>query len=120
MADDLADLIARLTEATGPDREIDLDLWRLFGDLPPAVHERWDYQTVPYTASVDASLALVERVLPGKHWSLGWWDEGFRCEFLVFEEGEWWYHAGKGTVGEAPTLPLAILVALLRAKQATP
>ena len=80
---DLAELLERVKAATGPDREIDVALWLAM--TPGATyrttrvrHDRtgreWDINEpringgamveVPeYTASLDAALALVERVL---------------------------------------------------------
>jgi hypothetical protein len=96
MVADLTELLERVKEATGPDREIDraialatgqlhedhdcvLDLTgargtrlyridpdggRVFGGLGDDILIR------PYTASLDAALALVERVLPEHVWTL--------------------------------------------------
>ena len=84
---DHAALIARLEALTGPDREVDIDLMLAF--LPkhreisvigidrlvrfPQKYDRgWkDVDIVPYTASLDAVIALVERELPGMAWALG-------------------------------------------------
>lgn len=64
----LDDLIERLEKAGGPDRELDIALTKQFiagkqyrhPDLAP-----------PYTTSLDAAVALVERVLPGWGWQVG-------------------------------------------------
>ncbi len=90
-----ADLIAKLSEATGPDREIDVLIWAVaqghelewqgttlvagyegvIGWIDPGVHSR-NFRTnraatgpsaIPaYTASVDAALALIEKRLPDR------------------------------------------------------
>ena len=54
--EELQALLERVEKATGPDRLLSRDLARTFGMLGH------------YTASIDAALALVERVLPGWHW----------------------------------------------------
>lgn len=58
-------LIARLEQLTAPDREVDGDLWlHLFKGKPFDTVESGQ----PFTASVDAALALAEKVLPGWYW----------------------------------------------------
>lgn len=72
-----ADLIARLEALTGPDREADEAIARLTGWSPtggiPATGapSHWysaAFGMPAYTASLDAAVALVERVLPGWGW----------------------------------------------------
>lgn len=68
----LSALLARVEAATGPDREIDLSLAALA--YPKTPRSYWADHTghgaqEEYTASVDAALALIERVLPG--WTVG-------------------------------------------------
>lgn len=65
-AETLADLIARVEKLEGPDRVADKWLAALYG---PSGGPRAPY----YTASLDAALALVERVLPDWRWSLFSW-----------------------------------------------
>lgn len=64
--DTLISLRDRVRAATGPDREIDRDLWAVFvAETPRANADGLRYiQPEPYTTSIDAALALVERVLP--------------------------------------------------------
>ena len=62
-------LIERVKAATGPDRELDGEIWRAcLGaiDHGTTIHNRAEiYGPVPkLTASIDAALALVGRVLP--------------------------------------------------------
>ena len=112
-AEKLADLLAKVTAATGPDIEIDAALYVLEVPRMADVLPHWsDVQKrdliTPYTASIDAALALVERMLPGWGVSLHIGDTGASCAVskpVKFEE-IW---------GSAPTVPLAILAALLSA-----
>ena len=136
-ADKLHELIAWVERSTGPDRELDAALHTNLADIAAAFEFQFDgsaiarnetsdgiglvrfaspggWEEVPrYTASVDAALAFSERLLPGYRFSL-------------FTDGE-----GKGPMclalldddpvkaeGRAPTLPLAIILATLKAKLA--
>lgn len=74
-----ADLISRLKKATGPDRGIDRDIaehivgtkyrstqrGREWLDDSHGGVETWSRHPTPYTASIDAAIALTEKVLPG-------------------------------------------------------
>lgn len=74
---ELASLLARVEEATGPDREIDTDIcvalrqyseegYARFGRHHPVGYYLAHQGIAPnYTASLDAALGLCERVLPG-------------------------------------------------------
>lgn len=114
---ELSELIARLEAARGPDRELDADLSEHFGGVFYQ-HPSWSVQTyvtaAPLTASIDAALALVERLLPG------WWRS------VSESAGGWWAgllnpEGGYVSSDAAPTAPrryfpngaLAILIALL-------
>ena len=133
---DLSTLAERLEAATEPDRKLDADLWWAF-KRPAAERCFWNgalglprklgendpmpsglgrsgciSMAPPYTASIDAALALVEAMLPPYGWSwrvqhtLGSerasiWREGLRSEWSISLT--------------APTAPLAILRALVAA-----
>lgn len=121
---DLATLSAlqeRLRLATGPDRELDAVLGFEIGGasrglLSPTeiwIHDDRGFDYLPhYTASVDAALALVEK--------LGWCPHmmhfgpkgasGWTCVDLCPPN-----HADEAVDGEGNTAPLAILSALLAA-----
>lgn len=133
-----ADIIARLEKATGPDRELDAYLTIATGDGPsddwelilqePGSHNmdagRWIRGNrmrtpKPYTASIDASIALVERHFPGKVWYVrGHANGDFFCQLFTHE-----VQRGLDPKGTAKTAPLAILLSLFRAldaKEQTP
>lgn len=140
----ITDLIERVAKLTESDREVDLALLNMLGesyvwctplgmdgqreiakqDLPDA-HLEWmesigefpKIVKVPaYTASTDAAIALVDRVLPGVWWVFAKGkmtaDEPLYAAQLLFGEDE------EIGIGEGHTLPLAILAALLTALRA--
>lgn len=95
----LADLSARLAAATGADPALDRAVAAAFGaGEPPG----------DYTASVERCVALVERVLPGWRRHVGWGASG------VFPYARLQRGAERASA-EAPTVPLALLRALVRA-----
>lgn len=118
----LVDLLARVEGASAPDREIDGLLDCLSDPLiaqcwPHWTREQREGLTPHYTASIDAALGLVERVLPG-------WAPALRQDarpafgtlwhaMMVSRENPRTQHATWGF-----TAPLAILAALLKAKLA--
>lgn len=75
---DLNELLEHVKATTGPDREIDADLFSAFGEGfllwddgeplfvkgAPSSFRQTRYDVPEYTASIDAALALVDRVLP--------------------------------------------------------
>lgn len=74
MTQSLSALLKRVEEATGPDRELDLEICRAL-DPEQFEHERNQARlralgpdeilSPTYTSSLDAALALVEKELPG-------------------------------------------------------
>ena len=140
-ADKLDELIEKLEKAEGPNYRLEIDIFKLFnpeyaeyvegrGGLVH-VNDGEDQRVLSnvrapnYTASLDAAVALAERVLPG--WSiftcLGqtvwpdkppcWADVGSR-EFQEDIDG----HDQENSTGFAPTLPLALCLAILKAVRA--
>ncbi|GAB6052251.1 hypothetical protein JCM17960_10710 [Magnetospira thiophila] len=98
-------LADQLERATGADRALDRALRDHFlgpqeGDPPPL------------TGSVDRCLELVHQVLPGWHWHVGWGASGFLPYALLSHQGHE-YHS------DGPTVPLALLRALMLAWEAT-
>jgi len=143
-----SELIARLEKATGPDREIDARLdhatrragivWGLgdnFGVTPADVVDHWTdeqwaerskelAQSMPhYTSSLDAALALIERVMPGALWRI---EKQGPVALSIYAAESRHLHAFWATCGlpgeqegaHGATPALALLLALLRAQGA--
>jgi hypothetical protein len=120
-AKELAGLIERLEAAAGPDREIDKAIFAYLGYTWRAM-DYWSADStkmwsgpVFLTYSIDAALALVERLLPGIFWVIGQGktnsvEKLFGCQLLFGTEEI----IGSG---ESDHAPLAILLALLKALQ---
>lgn len=110
---DYTDLIDRLRKATGPIRGLDIALAALWPDPPFNLTEKTLRNRKPacpkFTASVDAALALVERVLPEK---AQWWDI---LKSAMEQQG--WEGARTRQRVTPETLPRFILIALLSALQ---
>lgn len=127
---DLAHLIERLEKAVEPDRRIDAELAcaMIFIQLRPAepfdFDGRFTYEpgnikcehgflmSDHFTASIDAALSLVEKKLPGWTYTVDASAPESGIDFDLFPPGR----ADKCSV-TAKSLPLAILIALLRALQ---
>lgn len=135
------DLLTRLREATGGDRELDARLWcaldegnaifsHLVGGgevaiyfLPDKPGSRRCPGWPPYTSSVDAALALIARVLPGWLWSVSGPDllNGRDCCWAVVADKEDngaeepWAVDRAVFESEAPTPALALVIALVEA-----
>lgn len=135
---DLTTLIARLEAATGPDRELDAEIAATFHyvhNMPDWVNNwsgKWEaaksgrvylmedsgnrgpnFISDSFTDSIDAAVALAERVLPGWDWHrlLGGEMEAYRPGSGADEEEEFFsaYH-------QFPAI--ALTIAILKAKQA--
>lgn len=141
------DLLARVEAATGADRELDVRLWAhfdgrevtrkgrlllakssrgaqdqcqigVFNDVT-GFHAAWANPPYPkLTASLDAALALVERVRPGWQGEIQWAANGHG--YAALAPKPWAPHHGQevedvgGFEAAAPTRPLAVIAALLR------
>jgi hypothetical protein len=125
---DLTELLERVKAATVPDQEMDADLW--LAVVPDAMRRNvmaawpdeqpiWEYSDpdrnligrhlVPrLTASIDAALALLERMLPGHDWML---DKGSEISCAIWRTRD--LLAVANSIAATP--PLAILAALLSA-----
>lgn len=129
-------LLERVKAASGPDREMDAAVWLALE--PGVTRKQWSYIhtasgqecrmdetrdatgrliVVPsFTASIDAALALVERVLPGWFGKVSFNGRGSFCwlwEPGVLDDDD----DGKPIYGKTPAL--AILAALLTALAAS-
>ena len=102
MGDGLNELAGRIAAATGSDRELDVALARMFGGGEPAPD---------YTASVDRCIQLVQAAMPGWAWHVGWNATGV-LPYATLHQGDRLAEAA------APTVPLALLKALLKARLA--
>lgn len=73
----LTEALSKIEGLSGPDRELDAAIIRsLAGGSRDHWFDAWgewtsDDKAPPLTASLDASLALVERLLPGWSWRIG-------------------------------------------------
>lgn len=117
---DIDELLDRVRGSTGPDRELDIAFWLMFD---PESADKYSAGKVPLpwlwnvTESIDAALALVERVLPGTASERTAWRGHYRCTLIETNE-EGWQNGGKHFRIEATSQasePLAILTALLQA-----
>ena len=97
-----ASLMKRLRQATGPDGGVDTAVAAMFGG---------DSDPVPsYTASVDACIALMRRTLPDWHWHVGHGPSGIVPYASMTRNAD-----DLHVEATAPTVPLALLGALLKA-----
>ncbi|MBD7992883.1 hypothetical protein H9643_19075 [Ochrobactrum sp. Sa2BUA5] len=123
-------LIDRLSKMEGPDREVDAILWCLDNKLTFKKKLHHTYNGYPrfysfrtaekgtvgiglvpkYTASVDAAIALAERVLPGANVLIGWGQT---------KETKPWARIGVIPSHDATgfNLATALCIAILRAKE---
>lgn len=111
----MEDLIKRLEAAEVGSRELDRAIW-----YAVEFDSRGEPSHAPkYTTSLDAALALADRVLPPFRWCM-YTQSGDGAKVLGAdndaEEGEKWRFQSEGS---AKTVPLALVVAILRAKMET-
>ena len=120
-----AELLTALKAATGPDRELDADLATYLGypviwkqangtmDVFPVWKGPLGKEPCPrFTDSIDAALALVQEKLPPRDgWRFNIVDIGEERVGFEVHKPEW----PGSHYEDAPTAPLAILIALLTA-----
>lgn len=113
-----ANLLSRLQGLTSPDTRIDAEIYASLGSAPhtataggrtiPLI-EKGDPNSWPaYTASLDAAVALCERVLPGYDWIVGHTNGGLTIYAQVGQN--------EMVFGETPAI--ALLIAILTALEA--
>lgn len=119
-----ANLLSRLQGLTAPDREVDRSIAKQF-DWPDTEWSALEHAFAPaFTASLDAAVALCERVLPG--WKKHMWDAGVFGSILptaAVLEPDFVRKSIKGEPyikvdGEGPTPAIALLIAILTALEA--
>ena len=131
----MTDLITRLSKLDAPDREVDAEIavaLDLFETQPnKGWPDRLDYgrreengsvtwpghgfdQLVPpYTRSVDAAIALAKRVFGKVGYSVAETEDDEEAPFAFIHVN------GEAYLGEGATPAIALLIALLRAKEAS-
>jgi hypothetical protein len=120
MTSSLRELRERVEAASGGDRTIDGDIAEHLG-LPPQGWKRssrntawWNdvgggpWQPPAYTSSIDAAVALVEKILPDSYWEL---DQGYNATITTENPVNCF-------VAASHTPALTLLCALLRALEA--
>ncbi|WP_370372933.1 hypothetical protein [Henriciella pelagia] len=145
MTDSLAQLIERLEAAEGGSRELDAAVFKALDPHGFSLATRQEMVLMPkgatigdavrrvrapapYTQSLDAALALVEEKLPGAAIEMSIWqkskdDLSATCWARLMlthtgEDGKLWHHHSDGrSEAEASTLPLALIIALLKSIQ---
>lgn len=135
MAGDLVELIDRVRNATGPDREADVAIDDLFevktipfaydphswvaktdtGYLPTTRHQNsiaitGDRYVPRYTASIDAIVELIEAKLPGGDWTRRTENQVIICE-VWWTDGELKFEEASATT-TCLALCLAFLIAI--------
>ena len=138
--EELQSILDRVREATGPDRELSRDIWQAL-DTPEwqeayiraqepcgCPHDQAVEYAIRYlddvTASIDAALALTERVLPDtedRNHTVSVWSGKSPAARIFYHqredaaEGGWAIGALNQWEVRGPTVPLAILSATLSA-----
>lgn len=129
MADHAAELLERVEQGNGADRELDVALECLLSYKSYATRHRpstvrgkvvcnypngraGTYNAPDYTASIDGALALVERVRPGVLMDM--------LGGMGRDRSEWQVRLDGGGWGMNRTLARAILAALLRSLPSEP
>ena len=119
------DILERLSKATGPDRELDRDIvYALGGDFRGAgkwmtfdKREPYDCRRANVTDSLDATIALIERVLPDAN--CNGFDQtpkviaAYVSRNCVPRPNHWYYEGEHKT-----SIALAFLIALFHALEA--
>ncbi len=103
MARELEDLLKRIEGVTGADRDLDRRIGQGLDRLGASD------QMPDYTASVDHCIALIGRILPHWAWHVGYGPRGI-LPYATLHDEEQRFEA------IAPTVPLALLAALVKAR----
>ncbi len=117
---DLAALIERVERLEGPDREVDLQIGAFWPEPRPfdlsLLQMRGKKPTVPrFTASLEAALTFVEKVLPAAQWTVS---NNKHHHAGAFAEIVLPHPRGRdGYCGISKTRAIALVLAALRALQ---
>lgn len=129
----LSELKRRVDEATGPDRELDVDLTIFFGPMPEGARKIFvtpDYPAIqvgtstllelvfPLTASIDAAVALIEQVLPGWGYVIDTYATAVADVNLYAPDWPTGPESSATSTAQSARVPLALLSALLAAVEA--
>lgn len=110
------DIIKRLEQADGPSRELDLAIGEYWPDPKPfssSINQQRGGKppVFRFTDSLDASIALVERLLPGwRRRQIKWRNDFTACIWNDDEE-----FPDDGHYGRSSHEPIALLIAFFRA-----
>jgi len=99
----LAELVQMITSATGPDDKLDASINAAIGPMPTG-----ESIEPAFTRSVDACIELIEYHFPHGHWHVGFDPRGI-------EPYAGLSYGNKRLESQAPTVPLALLSALIKA-----
>ncbi|WP_043062334.1 hypothetical protein [Brucella anthropi] len=110
----ISEIITRLSKLDAPDREADALIGKHF--LPDEAKSFFDFNAPSYTASVDAVIALAERVLPGQARKIVW-EEG--RAIVVISQATRLHEVAPTIVQTHDHAAIALCIALLRAKEAS-
>ncbi len=111
MKRDLAELQHKIASANGGDKDLDSRIASYLDD--PSAED-----PVPnYTGSVDACIALIGRALPHWHWHVGHGPSGILPYAALTKEVQASDAISDRVEATAPTVPLALLGALIKAKR---
>ena len=111
MSDELVTLREQISKCIGSDPELDQCI--------AEVLDSWRNQSIGanYTSSVDACIALIDTLFPGSHWHIGRGAQGIMPYATIrFDAGEN-KDRSKVISANGPTVPLALLGAIVQAKQ---
>ena len=133
---ELGELIERVEKLTGPDREVDCEIawatgwdieatnysgtwrrafpsWRGVGERTHRAADNWGVP--PFTASLDAAVALVERVLPAWSWECRASGTGDKGQATVWNPIKAPGHNDEQLAYNCPSPAIALVLATLRA-----
>lgn len=111
-----SDLVERLTAAEAGSRELDAAIERRFADPSIAQPDMIDWAQARYTQSLDAALALAERVLPDHYRGpISMTVAGSGQAFIDHTDP---CGLGVGAFGNTPAL--ALCIAILKARASNP